>query len=253
MKIKITGFQTNILKLDEVSTFLRNIDEKSDIIMFPERFINGVFEEIPIDIKKIFEEFSKGRTVIFGSILIRRMARIYNRSYVYNDGHVIGFQDKIVPYGSEKGQITGGNAVKIFKNPNYSFSVAVCYDIDFPFFAAVSSRNKSDMILNPSLIIKGFHDEWHTYISGRSLENRIPIISVNSLNPLFDGDSIACIPYEDDPGVRISKFLCENMEKFSVVVDPEKIRKRRDMRREEDPGIYSFPVKEIRYGMANIL
>lgn len=252
MKINIIGYQTNIMKAEEVSVFLNNLDDKADIIIFPERFINGIYDEIPVSIKQTIEEFSKGRTVILGSMLIRTVGRIYNRSYVFNDGNIVGFQDKIVPYGNEKGKITGGNAIKIFSNGYFSFSVAVCYDIDFPFFAAVSSRNKSDIIFNPSLIIKGFHEEWHTYISGRSLESRIPVISVNSLNPIFDGDSIACIPYEDGPGVRISKFLCENMEKFNVVVDPEKIRKKRIMRIEEDPGIYSFPVKEIRYRNANI-
>ena len=46
------------------------------------------------------------------------------------------------------------------------------------------------VIFNPSLIRKDFHREWHLYVKTRSLENRIPVISINSISDDFMGEAM---------------------------------------------------------------
>ncbi len=94
------------------------------------------------------------------------------------------------------------------------------------------------MILNPSLIRYEFHDEWHLYVKARSLENRIPIISVNSSSKDFNGDSIGVIPYKYKYGVKI-KTVSKNIDDIIINIDEilyDEIKKRIN----EDKGIYSF-------------
>ena len=72
---------------------------------------------------------------------------------------MVGYQDKIVPFNREKSRITPGRVMKVFSGEDLTFSVPVCYDLDFPFFSKISSLNGVRIIFNPSLIRGDFHEE----------------------------------------------------------------------------------------------
>ena len=123
----------------------------------------------------------------------------------------------------------------------------VCYDLDFPFFSKISSLNGVRIIFNPSLIRRDFHEEWHQYMVTRALENRIAVLSLNSLTEQFNGDSVFVQTYVEDDGVRIKKTNFGKERRKSVSFSTGNINDKFTQRHEEDPGIYSFPVKKINY------
>ena len=249
--IEITGYQLELMKKEEFlersgdisGEFIRN-----SFVVFPERFIiDPVDEQSDSDLFYRLEEMSRRVTLIAGSLIVRERGNLYNRSYVYHRGKMIGYQDKIVPFNREKSRITPGRVIKVFSCDDITFSVPVCYDLDFPFFSKISSMNGVRIIFNPSLIRRDFHDEWHQYMVTRALENRIAVLSVNSLTEQFNGDSIFVQTYVEDDGVRITRTDLGKERRKSLTFIPGNINAKFIQRHEEDPGIYSFPVKKINY------
>jgi len=247
--LKIAGFQIGPLEEKGMIELLGKLDfSDCDIVVFPERFIMDTYDNFQkSDAYPILSEISRGKILIAGSVLEKDNHQIYNRSYVFYDGFPLGFQDKIVPYDREKGRIGMGRIINIFRTPKLTFSVPVCYDMDFPFFAKISTVKGATLLLNPSLIRKDFHKEWHTYIEARALENRIAAISVNSGNENFAGDSVFFHTYVEDGGVRTLKVEAGDLQRFNCVFTNNGVEEKRKMRIREDPAYYSFPSKEIVY------
>ena len=249
--VDITGYQLEIMKKEqfiEGSIDISGEFIKNSIVVFPERFIiDPVDEQRDSDLFETFREISRRVTLIAGSLIVRERESLYNRSYVYHKGRMVGYQDKIVPFNREKSRITPGRVIKVFSGEDLTFSVPVCYDLDFPFFSKISSLNGVRIIFNPSLIRGDFHEEWHQYMVTRALENRIAVLSLNSLTEQFNGDSIFVQTYVEDDGVRIKKTDFGKERKKNVSFSTGNINDKFTQRHEEDPGIYSFPVKKINY------
>ena len=248
--LSFTGIQLPLGSEDESIEYMEKIsgDVKGDVVVLPERFVLKSYDGFKESKMYTFlENFSRGRLLIAGSVMEIVDGKSFNRSYVFNDTKLLGTQDKIIPFASEKGVITGGRSISIFRSGSLTFSVAVCYDIDFPFFARLSGMNGADIIFNPSLIRQDFHSEWHQYIRARALENRISVISVNSITSGLGGDSIYAGTYQDGPGVRLNIQEASALKMFNVVHPTGLMAEKRKERMGEDPSSYSFPVNEVRY------
>ena len=228
---------------------MNNLEEnmiREGVVILPER----IFKDV-VDVKLITEiiqrlsEVSKHVILIAGSILVSDSGQLYNRSYVFQRGKLLGYQDKLVPFSRERSRISPGRVIKIFELNGFSFAVAICYDIDFPFFAKISAINGANVIFNPSLIRHDFHKEWHQYIKSRSLENRMSVVSVNSNGSPFKGDSIFVSPYEESDAIRIEVEEFRNMDNFQSTLFKHDVSGKFEQRVSEDPGIYSFPIKKI--------
>ena len=249
-KISMTGFQ---LPVTDEETAISNIRNSiggcgSRVIMFPERFVLEIYENFRQSILyEMLEKLSEGRILVAGSVMERDHEKLFNRSYIFNDGKLLGTQDKIIPYKKERGVISQGNEINVFTSEFLTFSVAVCYDIDFPFFARLSCMNDTDIIFNPSLIRKDFHAEWHQYVKSRALENRTAVFSVNSITEGLGGNSIYVGTYEDGPGVRMAVLEAGRLKSFTVEHLRNSMKEKRIERIGEDPSTYNFPVKKIRY------
>lgn len=241
-------FQTEPVENRDFKDLFQKIESEiiSDgFVILPERILRDPITIRESDVLDHLRDLSRRTTLIAGSLLIKDGTSIYNRSYIYSYGREIGYQDKIVPFGREKSRLSPGRMIKVFTASGLTFTVAVCYDIDFPFYAKLSAINGARMIFNPSLIRADFHNEWHTYIRARSLENRISIISVNSRHEFFKGDSISVSPYIESDAVRLETE--EYGLKHSAVSMPmlRDVDDKYRSRIEEDPGVYSFPVKKV--------
>lgn len=232
-------------KLDRMLENIRDEIISDGFVILPERIMIDPVQVNDRDVFKQLTDLSRHITLIAGSMLIKDQNSIYNRSYVFNHGRLVGYQDKIVPFAREKSRLSPGRVLKVFTVNGLTFTVAVCYDIDFPFYAKLSAINGARMIFNPSLIRSDFHQEWHTYIKTRSLENRINIVSVNSRHELFKGDSLSVSPYIESDAVRLE--IEEYGLKHSAILNTElkDVDDKYRSRIAEDPGVYSFPVKKV--------
>ena len=201
MKLKIRGVQSRRMALHDATEYLSSLHPESDeIIVFPEKFITEKINSSNLD--TILDSIRFNNTVILGSLSY--MDRfLFNRSFIIRNRKIIGWQDKINLYRAEAAKYTPGNSLKIFDMGNYRAGILVCYDLDFPDYPRMLFRDHCDVIFNPSLIRKDFHREWHLYVKTRSLENRIPVISINSISDDFMGDSIIAYPHREEGGVRL--------------------------------------------------
>ena len=201
MILKIRGIQSRRMPLGDAIEYLSSMKPGSDeIIVFPEKFITTKVNSNDLD--RILDCIKFNNNVILGSLSYEDRF-LFNRTFIIKDKTVTGWQDKINLYRAEAAKYTPGNELKIFDMGDYRAGILVCYDLDFPDYARILFRKHCDIIFNPSLIRKDFHREWHWYVKTRSLENRIPVVSINSISDDFMGDSIIAYPHKEEGGVRL--------------------------------------------------
>lgn len=201
MILKIRGIQSRRMPLDNAIEYLSSMKPDPDeILVFPEKFITSKITGKDMD--RILDSIKFNNTLILGSLSYEDRF-LFNRTFIIKDKIVTGWQDKINLYRAESAKYTPGNELKIFDMGDYRAGILVCYDLDFPDYARMLFRKHCDIIFNPSLIRKDFHREWHWYVKTRSLENRIPVVSINSISDDFMGDSIIAYPHKEEGGVRL--------------------------------------------------
>ncbi len=201
MILKIRGIQSRRMPLDDAIEYLSSMKPDPDeILVFPEKFITT--KVTGKDMGRVLDSIKFNNTLILGSLSYEDRF-LFNRTFIIKNKTVTGWQDKINLYRAEATKYTPGNELKIFDMGDYRAGILVCYDLDFPDYARMLFRKHCDIIFNPSLIRKDFHREWHWYVKTRSLENRIPIVSINSVSDDFMGDSIIAYPHKEEGGVRL--------------------------------------------------
>ena len=201
MILKIRGIQSRRMPLDDAIEYLSSMKPDPDeILVFPEKFITT--KVTGKDMGRVLDSIKFNNTLILGSLSYEDRF-LFNRTFIIKNKTVTGWQDKINLYRAEATKYTPGNELKIFDMGDYRAGILVCYDLDFPDYARMLFRQHCDIIFNPSLIRKDFHREWHWYVKTRSLENRIPVVSINSVSDDFMGDSIIAYPHKEEGGVRL--------------------------------------------------
>lgn len=251
--VRVLAVQAPRMPAYDALKYFRKITESAasrdvDFVLFPEKWVT---DELPQDgsayldlmnnISKLSREL--GCAVIPGSFPLRRDGMLMNASPVVLDGNVAGFQEKISLFRSEIGKYVPGNEINVFSHA-VKFAVAVCYDIDFPYYPKVAIRKGAELLLNPSLIQRKFHDMWHLYVAARSLENRIPVVSVNSLSEPFGGNSAVSMLTDAGDGVFVNLEKLGQHEVSLLNIDIDGARQLMAARVREDPGIYSFTKAE---------
>ena len=247
--MKIVVYQTERMNLKNAIMHLNGLHKEeftgNTLIVMPEKWIKDVIDMGSADyndLMSVLGNISKetGCTIVPGSISLRENGKVYNAAPLFYKGQLTGWQRKISLFKNENETYEKGNEIRSFQIGTMKLGIAVCYDIDFPYYAKKLVSEGCDIIVNPSLIHSGFTDMWHLYIRSRSLENRVPIISVNSLSEPFLGNSIAVEPYRFDFGSKIREYMCgsDHMTVFSI--NPEETAQIRTDRFREDPGSYGL-------------
>ncbi len=251
--IRLLGIEPGRMSLAEFeSSEVRKIDsilkeEEFDVMLLPEKWITDTLEESNPAVDYFLDISRETKSIIVpGSFSLKNGMGYSNSSPVIIDGRLVAWQHKMIPYRAERGSMAPGNSLNIYNTRFGRISVAICYDIDFPYFSKISALNGVVMILNPSLIPSQFHREWHMYVESRALENRISAFSVNSSGELFGGNSIAVWPYPDGFGVRIQTIRAEDGI-LRAAIDPGVFESIRNSRAEEDPGSYSLKEGSVNY------
>lgn len=216
------------------------------IIVMPEKWITDEIEYGSIrysSLMESFRDFSMDTDSIFiqGSLNVREGGSLMNRAHIFENGKYLGSQDKISLYRMESDRFASGKRIESFECRDFKLGISVCYDLDFPYYTKVMAERGVTVLANPSLIASKYHRMWHIYVRGRSLENRIPVLSVNSLSEPFLGNSIITGMRDEGDGIVLEEENAGSQEIFYSELNyshlPGLVRKRKD----EDPGVYALP------------
>jgi len=191
--IQTKSYSTNQKGISRVSEILEKLGRKeTEIVCLPEQWLKN--NEI-LDFDLEFSEFRKiakdfSMTIIPGAFyeITKRHTSII-APVIGPEGEFIGRQEKIHPYGYERGIVKPGNEAKIF-NTDCRFGVIICYDMVFPNVANTLAKKGAQVLLSPSRIVRRGIEPWQMYVQVRALENRIPILAANVENQRFGGNSI---------------------------------------------------------------
>ena len=247
--MNIAVYQTERMNLKNALEYLDGLRKEefnsNTTVIMPEKWVKDVLDLDSTeynDLMSVFQNISEatGCAIVPGSFSLRENGKVYNASPLIYNGHLVGWQRKISLFKNENETYASGSEIRTFQIDNLKLGIAVCYDIDFPYYAKKLVSEGCDIIANPSLIHSGFTDMWHLYIKSRSLENRIPIISVNSISEPFSGNSIAVDPYMFDFGSKIREYKCGTEIRTFITINPEESARMRMERFKEDPGSYSL-------------
>jgi len=191
--IQTISQSTNQKGISHVVKILKKLGRNNtDIVCLPEQWLKNNeisdFDSEFSEFKKISKEFSM--TIIPGAFYEITKKKTSIVSHVIGpNGEFIGRQEKIHPFGYERGNVKPGNEAKIF-NTACKFGVIICYDMVFPKVANTLVKKGAQVLFSPSRIVRRGIEPWQMYVQVRALENRIPILAANVENRRFGGNSL---------------------------------------------------------------
>lgn len=193
-KIKVSAVQFAFKPIKDFEEFASNVKnlvnqaKGSDFIIFPEAFtlelqyiveMNKVheFEGQYIDLFKQLSE-KTNQYIVAGSHLVMRNDKLYNIGHVfYPDGQMFTHTKTHLMPAEVKAGFTHGSDFEIFEIDGVKFSLAICYEMEFPEVARTYALKGAEVIFTPSYTL-GEHGFWRVRHScqARALENQIFVI-----------------------------------------------------------------------------
>ena len=130
------------------------IEKGVDLFLLPEYFSyrkGDDFNEKTRETLKFLENISKEYScIICGNVLIKESESYYNTAHLFENGELVGVQQKVHPTRSERDlNIACGDEIKVFNVSNVRISILICADILYPELCRVAGLKKADIVLNP--------------------------------------------------------------------------------------------------------
>ncbi len=191
--IQTASQSSNEKAILQVAKILKKLGrENTDIVCLPEQWLkNNEIKDFDLEFlefKKIAKDFSM--TIIPGAFYeVTKQKTSIISPIIGPKGQFIGRQEKIHPFGYERGNVKPGNEAKIFSTA-CKFGVIICYDMVFPKVANTLVKKGAQVLFSPSRIVRRGIEPWQMYTQVRALENRIPILAANVENHRFGGNSL---------------------------------------------------------------
>lgn len=272
MAIRVAALQTavsdsplrNLRRAIEMVT--RAGREEPDLICLPEGWLHSSplqvagrlmdsAERVVRALRKYAEEL--GVMLIGGGLYVHRESRPRISCPVIGpDGEVLGWQDKIHLFKSEKGFFAHGEKIEIFGLRGYRVGVLICHDIVYPELARMMALRGADLLVNPSRIPSLGVAPWHVYIEARSLENRVAVAAPNIwMPPAYGGGTcITSLSKTRDEIYHVSRNTAR--EGASIVVQELHLSDLREARKERLsnrlPTLYDKLSKDLLHGAAEL-
>ncbi len=186
---------------------LRNIEEKTEIIVLPEMFSTG-FSMQPTEYAEAMDGETMGwmrdmaakyRVVLTGSIIIEEDDKYYNRLiWMLPNGQYWSYDKRhLFAFAGEDEHYTAGNRRLIASVKGWKINLQVCYDLRFPVWARQHAPVEGeDKTLNPEydilLYVANWPERrshaWKTLLCARAIENQCYVVGVNRVGK--DGNDI---------------------------------------------------------------
>ena len=166
--------------------------KKAQIACLPEHWIPGRRPNIEDEVG-LFAEVAReaGINVVLGADFGLRSDIVTVESVVIGPKGVIGRQRKTHLFGRERRLAAPGNDYTIFDVGGLKVGIAICHDLVYPEVARILTLKGAEMIFAPAKIVAAGLEPWELYVKARALENRVPVVSPNCVDPpRFRGQSL---------------------------------------------------------------
>ncbi len=234
--LKISTFQgylywENIDKnLQNISTRLGNIREKTDLIILPEMFSTGFTMEAeklaePMGGKTMQWMYNTAKEfdcVITGSIIIAEQGKFYNRLIWMQPDGTYEYYDKrhLFALGKEHLNYTAGDKKLIVGLKGWKICPMICYDLRFPVWMR-NVDNEYDLLIVTANWPERRIAHWRALIIARAIENQAYVIGVNRVghdgNEVYhSGDSMCVDPMGN---IVYNKRDEEDLYTFTILAD----------------------------------
>ncbi|MCZ9890984.1 carbon-nitrogen hydrolase family protein [Brachyspira hyodysenteriae] len=246
----ISAFEFDIQKdkyknLEIINDYLKNIKEKSDLVILPELSSNGYLFENRDELKNTSENIKDGifinnlseiskkyDTSIIAGFAEKYKDKIYNSAVIIERGNIKGIYRKIHLSDFEKRFFDYGdinNADLIFNINGINISVQICFDLWFNEISRMQILNGSNLIC----VLANFGSNTTFEIARiRAIENLTPIVLCNRIGieknsimeASFIGKSFVC----DEAGKLLTNIK-ENQNNKIITAEIEIKNKRQNV------------------------
>jgi len=196
MKVAICQIDVSRDKNDNLNNaerMIRQASNEAELIVLPEMFncpynaktFHKYAENEPGQTMLWMQRLSKelNITLVGGSIPELVGDKMYNTSYTYHHGDLVGKHRKAHLFDVDiKGGITfkessvleAGNKATVFKAGNLTLGVAICYDMRFPELMRTMVDQGADMIIIPAAFNTTTGPaHWHVTARARAIDNQV--------------------------------------------------------------------------------
>jgi len=238
-KIKIAIIQTSInweetkKNLSKYETIVRQIEEKTNVVFFPEMFNSG----FSMNVEKIAETMegesvswlkeisSKKNFAAVASLAIKENDKFFNRLVWAHPSGEVNCYDKRHTFtlAGESEVYSKGNTNKVINYKGWKFLPQICYDLRFP----VWSRNKLnyDVLFYLANWPKPRISHWNKLLEARAIENMSYCVGVNIVGKdpgnEYTGDSCVidpsgslCTTKSDKENIIYCEMLKETVKEY---------------------------------------
>jgi len=160
--------------------------------------------------------------IVFGMPRIQDNHYRISQIVIDSHGNINGYYDKlhICQYGAsmEKEFFDRGENLHVFSINDIRFSPIICYDIRIPELCrTLTLTHGVDCILHSGAYFRDeSFDSWKAFVTTRSMENQIYLLSLNRAGVDF-GQSMFALPWTDQntPIAMLDEY-CESFTRFTV-------------------------------------
>ena len=227
----------------------RALDEKADLVLFPEAVNLGYFildrtknkdEALSLALKmapslsspwieKLRRQARRGIYVACGSILRIKENRLVNalllvspggEVYAYYKTHLYHYREVREEYSIAK-----GNELNVIDTDLAKIGLTICYDLNFPEVIRTLTLKGAQLMLVAAAWPKMAGDVWNVLLPARALENEVYVLASNQIGEEYYGHSkiidysgVILAEFEEEEGLITAEVDLRRQEKWRKTI-----------------------------------
>jgi omega-amidase len=148
---------------------------------FAYRELNQLAQRTPELVRELEQLSAEYRMVIVGSLPEPHGDKVYNTSYLVDNGRLVGSYRKLHLFSlmGEDRSLDSGDRAVVLETSVGKVGLMICYDLRFPELARRLTLDGAEIIVVPGEWPKPRDDHWHTLLRGRAIENQLFVVAAN--------------------------------------------------------------------------
>ncbi len=233
--------EANLLMLEDK---LRNLEEKTEVIILPEMFSTG-FSMRPEEFAETMEGetvswmktmAAQYRVILTGSLIIEEEGKYYNRLIWMLPNGQTGYYNKrhLFAFAGEDQLYSAGNKRLIASVKGWKINLQVCYDLRFPVWARqqlqaapaeadAETSPEYDLLIYVANWPQRRSHAWKTLLCARAIENQCYVVGVNRIgkdgNDIYHSGNSMII----DPLGEVLYHMADDEDVFTISLQKEQL------------------------------